>query len=901
MSLQPSLINLGPVFVVGCQRSGTTAVWQAISKHSQFRRHYFSDNSLPKNWDKELWYIQEFLRGRDNDQASYHLNWQIDAEYKKTFFRFVSDFISKYHGGIEGRWLSAHPRDALYLDDILTELPNATAIFLIRHPQEVVWSMLHAPWQERLSRKDFLSHADQASRHWNRFAEACINTSMGPHKKRVLIVKNERLRENPKLTLSEILKHINVKFEEHVLKTLLSGPHNSSFLSLDDKISGIAASRKFIELDSEFCQVISRASGFLMKEFGYKDLCEKSHTSSISITDSLNHTHHYPRDNLLLIYFLKYISMFLKNKHVSKFEKPRVLVIGLDVDSHFKRSIDIDEIEFYGFDVLLLHNTTSKSLLKKAYKPKQSNEMIKFIPYSDNYFDIVFTLTGLAYVGSNYVESLLKDILRVCKGHILHIERCKTQNNHCTSKIHENYWEHPLQKIYSKFGFETEKLQSISNSIGVLRIIVENDIELPYIPEYYIKILKDTEEQMNRYSDDMIEFTHAVNRLESENKNLKANLSYLNETRLMILNKWLENHPKISKALINLYDKAFSFTNKKKNILNTNKAASKLILNNDSEKILAVCHPHWQGVYSASKGQASNLLLLPETSIEGINSILIDITNFHPKYIILNGFWEGYDLFVRIVKHYLPDSLIYYVHHGSFYQMLEDKKLPNTLSTVFDLHRKGKIDRIGFVKQGMDSAFQKFGIDSHLVLNRVYQNRAKYYHSWAHPINAFIPASDHLRKNLHTQIIAALMIQEIDEIHTIGPVNMEYLKKSNANLKRIFVHNSLSHDQVLDIIDQSTFTIYVTISECAPMVLLESFAAGVPCISGATHGILSDNKFLTEMLVVNEEDSPHAIVDSIMMVKEHYEQIKEEIIKFNEIYDQKAKTSYTSFLCMEEN
>ncbi len=364
-------------------------------------------------------------------------------------------------------------------------------------------------------------------------------------------------------------------------------------------------------------------------------------------------------------------------------------------------------------------------------------------------------------------------------------------------------------------------------------------------------------------------------------------------TRAMKINRNLEKYPKFSKIIKNLFDQTANLLQKTRE---DKELKPELIVNDLSNKVISVCNPYWQGVRSAAEGQSPNLLLLPDLTPSLIKKAVELIKHFSPTHVIVNGFWNGYDVLAVEAKKSIKNVKIFYVHHGSFYQMLEDRKMPGILSLIISLYKQGIISKIGFVKAGMAEVFSHFGIESQLLLNRISQTGEKSTPKWAAPVKAFIPATDHLRKNIHTQIVAALMINEIDEIHIIGPVDLVYLKESKALLDRIIVHSKLNRTEVFKLIGESTFVLYVTISECAPMVPLESFSQGVPCLTGNNHGLFSNNSYLKEMLIVKEEDDPISIMKSIVKIKENYKDILKGISRYNDAYNQLADESIESFL-----
>jgi hypothetical protein len=58
-------------------------------------------------------------------------------------------------------------------------------------------------------------------------------------------------------------------------------------------------------------------------------------------------------------------------------------------------------------------------------------------------------------------------------------------------------------------------------------------------------------------------------------------------------------------------------------------------------------------------------------------------------------------------------------------------------------------------------------------------------------------------------------------------------------------------------------TLYVTISECSPMLPLESLGLGVPCLIGPSSHLFRDHAHLREYLVVSQPLSPGAIAEKL--------------------------------------
>lgn len=393
-----------------------------------------------------------------------------------------------------------------------------------------------------------------------------------------------------------------------------------------------------------------------------------------------------------------------------------------------------------------------------------------------------------------------------------------------------------------------------------------------------------------------------ISRRESTNSmvhNLNANISELNNDLMHIKTTRAFRIQELisSSRIIGLVStKIFDLFMADRKAISSTRGGPELLVNDQENKIITVCHPGWQGVRSAAEGQSPNVLLLPDASTSDIYRAVALAKQFIPTRIILNGFWKGYDDFACAIKKELPETLIFYVHHGSFYQFHEDRSMPGVLQRVIQLSRQGVIKRIGFVKDGMPKALNTLGIEAYHVCNKVILDRPVREKNWGKPVKVFIAATEHLRKNFHTQLIAALMVEEFDEIHIIGTPDLGYLIESRAPTHKIIRHLKLSRNEVLDLIDQSTLVLYVTISECAPMIPLECFALGVPCITGANHGLFKNDSLLESMLMVDEEDNPNEIVNSINVVKSNYAKIRDRLVEYEINYEQYAQMSISDFL-----
>ena len=107
--------------------------------------------------------------------------------------------------------------------------------------------------------------------------------------------------------------------------------------------------------------------------------------------------------------------------------------------------------------------------------------------------------------------------------------------------------------------------------------------------------------------------------------------------------------------------------------------------------------------------------------------------------------------------------------------------------------------------------------------------------------------------------------------------------------------NSIPRDKLMERMAKNDINFYVTFSECAPLIPLESMELGVPCITGNNHHYW-DNTQLEEYLIVNETDNVIKIYEKAKKCLENKKKILEIYKKWKTKYDEESKKSVERFL-----
>jgi glycosyltransferase involved in cell wall biosynthesis len=269
-----------------------------------------------------------------------------------------------------------------------------------------------------------------------------------------------------------------------------------------------------------------------------------------------------------------------------------------------------------------------------------------------------------------------------------------------------------------------------------------------------------------------------------------------------------------------------------------------------SVPVVAVVHPRWYGVTTSTENNFPNVLLLGEGREAGAAGLVLE-HGF--ETVVLSGLPPASVTLARELKHRAPDVHILCHYHASFAQNAEPEVLGRFLLLV-QMAREGTIERVGLVKAGMAWALARTGLPARYLPNRVAAARCVRPGPAGSPRRVGVFARDILRKNAHTQLVAAALLDDV-EVHGGDLPDVSYL----AGHGRFIAHGELPYEQFLALLGEMDLSLCVSLSECYPMVVVESLMRGVPCLTSHCHEILAHDDGLAQSLIVSAHDNPEAI------------------------------------------
>ena len=320
-------------------------------------------------------------------------------------------------------------------------------------------------------------------------------------------------------------------------------------------------------------------------------------------------------------------------------------------------------------------------------------------------------------------------------------------------------------------------------------------------------------------------------------------------------------------------------------------------------KYLIIHNPRWLGVTSATKELFVNLLPVQEVYLKkNIDSIVNKILELDVEQVIFSAFDYGWDKIARQIRERNPNIKLKSFWHGSHSQVIEEINWDTNLM-VINLHKDNVIDVMGTCKESLVNFYKSQGYKTAFLKNTVrLQDDIKEKLKSVEKINdgkirfGIYSAGTDWRKNTYNQVMAASLFEN-SELQVI-PLRYDLKKMAYYNgLEVIGSDTHLKREDLLIEMAKRDVVLYVTFSECAPMLPIESLETGTICIMGNNHHYFKGSK-LHDYLVVEREDDLDEIVRKIKNALENREEILKLYKEWKVENDSQSARSVEEFLKM---
>lgn len=302
------------------------------------------------------------------------------------------------------------------------------------------------------------------------------------------------------------------------------------------------------------------------------------------------------------------------------------------------------------------------------------------------------------------------------------------------------------------------------------------------------------------------------------------------------------------------------------------------INNIEDTSFLAIYNPETKGIMNATIelfGKDHSLELYEIFNKKQIVNIANAIVNKGFKQVLFATMAYGYKDLAEKIHELNSDIKIKFMWHGS-HSLFVNYNEQKFLEELLQLQKRGVVSSIGFFKSAMAKFYSEKGYNACLLMNDV-----KLTNNYDKDLNdkrikiGLYSSGDRWEKNTYNQLSACAMIKDAYvDIIPETKLASSFCKLMNINKLTDECLIGVEREQLLKRMAKNTVNLYVTFTECSPMIPLESFELGVPCVIGNNTDFFKNSK-LNEMVVVKEEDSIDEIYEKINFAIEKKDEIME--------------------------
>ncbi|GIV64151.1 MAG: hypothetical protein KatS3mg045_1490 [Bellilinea sp.] len=250
-------------------------------------------------------------------------------------------------------------------------------------------------------------------------------------------------------------------------------------------------------------------------------------------------------------------------------------------------------------------------------------------------------------------------------------------------------------------------------------------------------------------------------------------------------------------------------------------------------EVICVLHPEWRGIHASAEQMFEVLLEIPDNlDPQRAYHYACLLSETKCKTVVMSGFPVSYRYLVIALRQHFPQMKIFVIYHGQYNQYREDYDRLS-YSTMLNLAKAGKIDKLGFVKAGMAEVIAAgTGVRTGFLMNWVEQlpEKGSLPLEGGPHLGMWLLWSGNWRKPPFTMLASSLLIPN-SVVHGADSDErmQEYIQL--MNIKAEFAGRPLPHKELMDAMAKMHVNLYVTFHECAPMLPLESLSVGSPMLT----------------------------------------------------------------------
>ena len=312
---------------------------------------------------------------------------------------------------------------------------------------------------------------------------------------------------------------------------------------------------------------------------------------------------------------------------------------------------------------------------------------------------------------------------------------------------------------------------------------------------------------------------------------------------------------------------------------------------------VGVAVPDWRGVYSSVANLFPACLpvrdALTKRSAGRVAELILQTG---ASRVVFGSFAPTYIHLLRALEQASRKIEVYSISYGSFMQSNERTGW-TMLQLLKQLVVEGRIKKLGFAKAGMAEVYHRLGVRSAFVMHTVDKVPAA--------ASVPLPGGPHLGlaavslatwRKLPFAMLAA--VTEIPDavLHIAGAQGRvaEFVRQMRLDAR--ISPQPLPQSELPQMLRSMHLNLYVTLSECCPMLPLESLAEGAPCLTGPNSHLFEDSAYLRSRLIVDYPERNDVIARYIRQALHERDEIIGAYRKWLPGYSEQCRRSVASFL-----
>ncbi|MEG2348018.1 MAG: hypothetical protein RSB67_00030 [Clostridia bacterium] len=324
-----------------------------------------------------------------------------------------------------------------------------------------------------------------------------------------------------------------------------------------------------------------------------------------------------------------------------------------------------------------------------------------------------------------------------------------------------------------------------------------------------------------------------------------------------------------------------------------------------NKDIIAIYNPECLGIMNSTKdlfGDENTIAIKELLNERQIEYVVEAFSTVKAKQIIFSSITFGWGKLISKLHEKRPDIKIKIFWHGA-HAMLIQRDESYFFYKVLALLEEKVIYSIAFAKYSMAEFYTKKGYKSYFLPNTIKSEKLNEIKKRNNTIrkdnkNVYIglySAGERWEKNTYNQLSSVSMIKNaIVDIIPVTDLGKSFCKLFNIKINDETL-NYMSREKLLERIKDNDVNMYVTFTECSPMLPLESLELGVPCITGNNHNYFKGTK-LFEYLVVDSEDNIDEIAEKLQYAIKNKEEIISLYKSWKKEYDLFVETKFNEFI-----